>query len=157
MSTNRHSDEVRAYLDYLCETPDPSRAIPWREWVKGRLGGRLLVGLTMTLAACGGESDNPQGGGGTAGTTSGGMQATTPSNGGASNTRGGSNALPNGGKPATTTISTGGTVYGVGGTHSKVLARALHRDPPAGGSRNWPTLICLMRFRNSRAENWVGA
>jgi hypothetical protein len=39
----------------------------------------------------------------------------------------------------------------------EVLARALHRDPPAGGSRNWPTLICLMRFRNSRAENWVGA
>ena len=51
----------------------------------------------------------------------------------------------------------GTAIYLAGVKATCLLARALHRDPPAGGSRNWPTLICLMRFRNSRAENWVGA
>jgi hypothetical protein len=118
MTTSRHSDAFRAYLDYLCETPNPTRAMSWREWAKSHLGASLMVGLSITLAGCGGESDGESSNtGGVPGT------GTSSDQGGTQNTT----LTSNGG----TSSSTGGRTLGLGGGILYGIATS-----QSGGSQN---------------------
>jgi hypothetical protein len=83
MTANRHADAVRAFLDYVCRSPQPAAALAWPEWMRRTTGATAVVGLSFSVVACGGETfSGGGGGGGPGGGPSGGGANIVPVNGG---------------------------------------------------------------------------
>ena len=118
MANNRHAELVKAFLEELCEPARRSRLVPWSDWVRSSVGAPAAIGLTLSLAACGGSSstDDQVGSGGDAGS---GGAATGGTQGMAGSQLRGTGGTSSGGAAG---AMTGGTVVGSPVSHGMAYA-----------------------------------
>ncbi len=58
MSQNRHAQLLEQFLEETSERIGVAPVVPWSDWVVRRLGGPLVLGMTLGVAACGGDSQS---------------------------------------------------------------------------------------------------
>jgi hypothetical protein len=161
MTAERHADDVRSYLDYLCRSADQAEVIAWSSWVGRTMGATAMVSLTLGVGSCapteympafdtGGTG--PTGGSGAVGTGGSGAMSTGGIAGNAGMTlygmppggqaTGGTKAEPTGGKGtagmgALYAIPSGGTggarTDGSGGIIGGMATTPMYGVPTVGG------------------------
>ena len=63
MSSNRHAETLRAYLEHNCRKSAATPPTPWPEWLRMTLGATMAVSASLALANCGSTEGRGVGGG----------------------------------------------------------------------------------------------